>query len=161
MASDILQLADAIVTRLNSLDWNGTEFEARRSFAGCLDEQLVGQDVAGIKIDVIVPEEYDDIELITNGAVAKVATFGIVIRRKFASEDNDAYSGEVPTSQVDELIALGEVLALGTTWERLADYPDAAWDASEHSPIYRRDHLRELRQFTGAVALTFRVHADI
>lgn len=161
MASDILQLADAIVTRLNALDWNGTEYEARRSFAGCLDEQLVGQDVEGIKIDVIVPEDYDDIELITRGSVAKVATFDVVIRRKFASEDNDADSGEVPTSQVEELVELGELLALGTTWDRLADYPGAAWDASDHSPIYRRDHLRELRQFTGAVALTFRIHADI
>lgn len=161
MASELITLVNALVDHLNGLTWDGTTYEARRCYAGALDEQLQDADGDGIKVDVIVPEEYDEVVLSSRGSVARTVTIDVVIRRKFASQDNDASTGEVPAEQVAELIELGEVLSLGATYDRMTGAESAAWMESEHAPIYRRDHLRQMRQFTGAVALTFEIHSDL
>lgn len=161
MASQLNTLVDALVTHINAMAWTGTAFEARKCYSGALDEQLTDADGEGVKVDVVVPEEYDEIELDTHGSTGRTATIDIVIRRKFAAQDGDHLTGEIPTEQVAELIDLGESLSLVATHDRLAGAPNAAWMASEHSPVYRRDHLRQLRQFTGAVAITFKIHNDL
>lgn len=84
-----------------------------------------------------------------------------MIRRKFATQDNDAETGQVDGEQIAELIELGELLSTGTIFDRMASYTSAAWIESQHAPIYRRDHLRQLRQFTGAVAITFEITSDL
>ena len=161
MASDLITLVDALVDHINGLTWSGTAYEARRCYSGALDEQLQSADGDGVKVDVIVPEEYDEVALDSRGSVARLVTIDVVIRRKFASQDNDASTGEVPGDQVAELVELGELLSLGATYARIAGAESAAWQESDHAPIYRRDHLREMRQFTGAVALTFEIHSTL
>ena len=161
MASELITLVDALVDHINGLAWSGTTYEARRCYSGALDEQLQSADGDGVKVDVIVPEEYDEVVLDSRGSVARLVTIDVVIRRKFASQDNDASTGEVPGDQVAELVELGELLSLGATYARITGAESAAWQESDHAPIYRRDHLREMRQFTGAVALTFEIHSDL
>ena len=161
MASVLLQVADALVTTLNGLTWSGTDYTARRVFADVLDEELIDAADDAIRVDVVVPEDYDDVALDTRGTVTRRATFDVVIRRKFAAEDNDAETGQVDGEQIAELIELGELLSTGTIFDRMASYTSAAWIESQHAPIYRRDHLRQLRQFTGAVAITFEITSDL
>lgn len=161
MASVLVQVADALVDTLNGLTWAGTTYEARKTYADVFDEELIDAADDSIKVDVIVPEEFDEVALDARGLVRRVATFNVVIRRKFATQDNDAKTGEVSVEQIAELIELGELLSTGTIFGRMAGFTSAAWIESEHAPIYRRDHLRQLRQFTGAVAITFEITSDL
>ena len=161
MSSVLIQVADALVDTLNAMTWSGTTYEAQLSFAAAYDEELSGGDEEAIQIDVIVPEEFDDVSLDTRGTIKRVATFDIVIRRKFRQQDNDAASGAIDPDQIKELIELGEKLSKAATFARMTDAADAAWTDSDHNPIYRRDHLRQLRQFTGVVAITFEIESDL
>lgn len=160
MSSVLIQVADALVDTLNAMAWSGTTYEARLSFAAAYDEELSDGDEEAIQLDVIVPEEFDDVSLDTRGTIKRVATFDVVIRRKFRQQDNDA-AGAIDTDQLKELIELGEKLSKAATFARMTDAADAAWTDSDHNPIYRRDHLRQLRQFTGVVAITFEIESDL
>ncbi len=161
MASVLIQVGEALVDTLNAMNWSGITFEARLSFANVDDEELTDADDEAVQIDVIVPEEFDDVAIDTKATVVRQATFDVVIRRKFRTQDNDAATGEIDLDQVKELIELGEQLSLAATFERMSDAANAAWINSDHNPIYRRDHLRQLRQFTGVVAITFEIESDL
>jgi hypothetical protein len=39
----------------------------------------------------------------------------------------------------------------------LTALPNAVWVGCENSPLYSPEHMKELRQFTGVLTLTFRV----
>ncbi len=161
MASVLIQVGEALVDTLNAMNWSGITFEARLSFANVDDEELTDADDEAVQIDVIVPEEFDDVAIDTKATVVRQATFDVVTRRKFRTQDNDAATGKIDLDQVKELIELGEHLSLAATFERMSDAANAAWINSDHNPIYRRDHLRQLRQFTGVVAITFEIESDL
>ena len=161
MASVLIDVGEALVDTLNAIDWSGTDFTARLSFASVDDEELTDADDEAVQVDVIVPEEFDDVTLDTKATVVRQATFDVVIRRKFRTQDNDAATGQVDLEQVKELIELGEQLILAATFARMSGATNAAWIAADHNPIYRRDHLRQLRQFTGVVAITFEIESDL
>lgn len=40
---------------------------------------------------------------------------------------------------------------------RLSGFPEAAWIGVANDPVYAPEHLREMRQFTSVVTLTYRV----
>ena len=161
MASVLLSVVDALVTTLNAATWSGPDFVARRSFADVFDEELAGQDADAIQVDVIVPEAYDEVTLDTRAAVRRVVTIDIVIRRKFAADQYDVATNEIDPEKLAELVELGELLSLEATYARMNASTEAAWVSSEHDPIYRRDHLRQMRQFTGVVAITFEIYSEL
>lgn len=161
MASVLLSVVDALVDTLNAATWSGPDFVARRAFADVFDEELQGQDADAIQVDVIVPEAYDDVTLDTRAAIKRTVTIDIVIRRKFAPEHYDAATNEIDADKLAELVELGEILSLEATYARMTASTEAAWQSSEHDPIYRKDHLRQLRQFTGVVAITFEIYSAL
>jgi hypothetical protein len=59
-------------------------------------------------------------------------------------------------AELDPLLALAEEIADFFRLRRLSAFPAAAWIKTEHNPVFAPEHMRELRQFTSVITLTFR-----
>jgi hypothetical protein len=60
-------------------------------------------------------------------------------------------------SEVDGLLKLAEDICGLFKAERLEGYPSAVCIKKENEPIYDPGHLRQFRQFTSVITLTFKV----
>jgi hypothetical protein len=60
-------------------------------------------------------------------------------------------------SELDNLMQLVEDIAALFKPERLEGYSNALCVKKENDPIYDPDHLRQFRQFTSVITLTFKV----
>ena len=60
-------------------------------------------------------------------------------------------------SELDGLLKLVEDMEGIFKAERLAGYPNAVCVKKENDPIYDSEHLRQFRQFTSVLTLTFKV----
>jgi hypothetical protein len=160
MSAALVELADAIATKVGAIAWAGGAFAVEATYADA-DELLEAADSEDVKVSVVVPNDYDRIELDTKASTARTATFEVVIRRKFGTSDQDSGTGEVTKSKIDELVWLAELIALSTTFTRLSGYPDAAWRASDHDPLFDRARLRQQRQFFSVTLLTFEIHSAL
>jgi len=161
MASIVRQLADALVARLAALEWSGVPYVARRTYASVEDEQL-GDRSGDVDVAVIVPSAYESIELDTRASVERTVIVRVVVRAKLGPADADGDTGKLEQDRIDDLVALSEFLSTAAIYARLTDYPDARFSPpAEHDPIYRPDHLRELRQFTSVIAVTFAIDSPL
>ena len=59
--------------------------------------------------------------------------------------------------QIDALLDLVEEIVDHLRFERLADFPDAAWAGIEHEPVVSTEHLDQHRQFTSILTVIYRV----
>ena len=69
----------------------------------------------------------------------------IAIQQRVASLENDA---------VDPLMALVREIA---DFLNRRNVGDAAWKKTENKPVYSPEHLREMKQFTSVLTLTYQV----
>jgi hypothetical protein len=60
-------------------------------------------------------------------------------------------------AELDPLMNLVEEIAGFFRLKRLSAFPAAAWIKTEHNPIFAPEHMRELRQFTSVITLTFKL----
>lgn len=153
-------LADAVVAAIQGLSWKQNPLDAKRSYDD-QDHVLSTEDAENLQIAVLIPENYDEELLETRGSIAKRATIEIVIRKRLGLSDQADASGAVSPDEVDELVDLSEMLADALIAERLDDLPAAAWTEVTHDPLYRRDHLRQHRQFTSVILATYEVSSDL
>lgn len=72
----------------------------------------------------------------------------VAVQKRFSSDE---------PSEIDPLMDLAEEIAEFFRGRRLAALPDAAWIRTEHQPIYAPEHMRELRQFTSVITMTFKL----
>ena len=54
-------------------------------------------------------------------------------------------------------MTLAEEVGDHLRFQRLPSFPNAMWLRTENDPVYAPEHIRELRQFTSILTLTFRV----
>ena len=59
--------------------------------------------------------------------------------------------------QIDALLDLVEEIVDHLRFERLVDFPEAAWAGIEHEPVVATEHLDQHRQFTSILTVTYRV----
>ena len=71
----------------------------------------------------------------------------VAVQKKLASADQ---------SEQDGLIALVEEIATFLARRPLSAFPAAVWVRAELPTLYSPEHLRELRQFTSVLTLTYR-----
>ncbi len=160
MSAILVQLTDALVTRIQALEWTGGEFVAEATYADA-DELLDASIGEEVRIDVVVPSDFETVELETRGSAKRVATVEIVLRKKFGPADQANETGRIEKAEIDALLELAERLGLAATYERLTDFTDAAWTGSDHDPLFDRKRLRQERQFFSVILITFEIHAAL
>ena len=114
-------------------------------------------DLGALRIDVQAGDLEAD--LATRGESEYTCAVGIAVRKRFDVEDEDAASGKIDVKEIDRLILLVEEIHAFFVERPLSAYPEAVWASVEFQPLYSPQHLREWRQFTGIVALTYTVVA--
>jgi hypothetical protein len=137
--SKLTDIADAVVDILNAADLD-MEFTAERTLLPIYDLKSLKI----LKVSV-VPKG----RKITQGA--RVLTIDeiqidIGVQKKISDD-----------SELDDLLKLVEDIVSLFPAERLEGYPLAICIKKENEPIYDPGHLRQFRQFTSVITLTFKV----
>lgn len=155
MSSVVVRMADAVVTALNSHDWD-IQFTAERSYAE-FDDQL--KDLGQLQIDVF-PKFDPTLELDTRGTLGWQVAIDVGVRKRFGTEDQDQTTGRIKRDSIDELVNLVEAIAKYLIAERFTslDAIGMVWQSTSIPALFVREHLRQWSQFTGIVRLTFSGH---
>lgn len=156
MANDLLlQTCDAIKDAIAAVDW-GIEFDLERSY---LDVDAPLEELDRLRVDVVVPEEWDEHILDTQADEAYVATIEVAIRKRFGLEQQNQAAGGLRTEAIDELINLASTMARYFTADRLSafDTENVSWQSMQLAQLYSRKQLAESRQFTSIIEFTFEI----
>ena len=154
----IQKVAEAVAAELVNGPFS-VPFEVERSYADW-EWPLDDTDQGGLRVDV-VPVNNPATELETRGSVSyKVAT-DIVIRKKFAANEQEAGTGRIDIAEIDGLVRLVLEINAHFLKGRLDTYSKAVWDETAIRAAYIGKHLREHRQFTGVVRVTFDVSTSL
>jgi len=157
MTALLVQLADAITEEINSDDW-GLDFEAKRSYA---DWDLKLDADVGLLVDV-VPARRKKLPIENRSLRDHELTVHVGIRRKFAPQSQDTFTGRIETAEVDALIALAEDIESHFDYqERLAGMPASALVSANLLGDYDRELLYENRQFVSVIELTYRCETEV
>ena len=81
----------------------------------------------------------------------------IVVRQKLSVPEQDPSTGRIELAEIDVLVGLVLEIHQFFLAARLASYDMAVWDKTEVRAAYIPKHLRQHRQFTGIVRVTFDV----
>ncbi|MFH1022124.1 MAG: hypothetical protein V1809_01905 [Planctomycetota bacterium] len=139
--SELLRVADAVTSTLNAATLS-LPFVAERHYQPVFDLAEMND------LHVTVVPKGVEVKEVARSKATRDYTVDVAVQRKF--EVGDA-------TELDPLMRLVEEIAEGFTFRRLADYPGAAWVKTEYVSIFAQEHMRELRQFTSVLTLTFRV----
>lgn len=153
--ADALTERDYTVRR-SYLEWDldlvGLENDTQRA-----DEKL--------SIDVVANSVSQETELSARRLNRFTVPIDIAARRKFGESDKDRATGRIKIEEIDRYVLLVEELHLMLTATKLveANFPYEVWDNDKGGTRILvnpdRDHLRELKQFTGIVRVFLR--ADV
>jgi hypothetical protein len=135
----IIELADALVQALND-DAFSLPFTAQRRYLPQVDLEHADA------LHIFIAPRAIATSLATRTSTEDLYTLDIaVIRRAATDADPDALAGLV-----------GEI-ADWTRFRGLPAMPGAVWSGVEVNPIFAPDHLKERRQFTSIISVTYRM----
>ena len=158
MASVLVQIADAIITELQAGTFT-RDINPIRSYA---EWSMELEDADTLHVDV-VPVTMAT-ELGDRNSLQYLCEVDVGIRQRFSQAGTDERDGRILNTAIDPLVELaeqiGELLS-DPAERRLTDYTTATWEATNVLAPYYRDHLREMRQFTSVVRLTYRAFVDL
>jgi hypothetical protein len=138
----ITDIADAVTAELNGLDPQSPLAAVRSAKA----PEFELPDMKTLRVTV-VPRGWES-QTATRAAAQCDYQIDIGVQKKLAAGDNP---------EIDGLLGLVERIADHFRTHRLTAMPNAVWVGCENSPLYSPEHMKELRQFTGVLTLTFRV----
>lgn len=151
----IIAIPKAIVADINDQDF-GFEFVARRSYANWRDK-LEEQDT--LHVDVVPVNKFDPV-LHDRSEIMSLLSVDIVVRKRFGSSEVES-DGNIATAEVDALVQLTTDIGEHYVADRVPDVDDAVWRETKVMAAYVPSHLRELRQYTGHVRITFEAYSAI
>jgi len=151
----LVSTADAVLSVLSDNKFS-QEFEPVRSYA---DWELPLEDSDDLHVDV-VPVGSPDMELETRGSIGYTPQVDIVIRKRMAAGQQEP-DGTVILPDVDDLVFLVQEIAEYFVVDRFGDLESIAWQRTQILAAYKPSHLRQHRQFTGIVRLTFSAQTDL
>lgn len=155
MPAILVSTADAVLNALADHRFS-QEFEPVRSYA---DWELPLEDGNELHADV-VPVGSPEMELETRGSIGYAPQVDIVIRKRLASDQQEV-DGTLILPDIDDLVFLVQEIAEYFMADRLVDFTDAAWERTQMLAAFKPSHLRQYRQFTGIVRLTFKAQTDL
>jgi hypothetical protein len=139
----LTQIADAVAAGLNDASLSQS-FTATREY---LPEIELADGATDLSV-VVVPGRLAS-EWATRAASRTEHGVDIGIRKKLAADESN------DNATLDPLVRLVEEITDLVKGARPDDYPTAICTRVENDPIYSRQHLRELRQFTAILRLTY------
>ncbi len=159
MSAIEVDIAEAIADELNGEDFD-VVFTATRSYA---DPSVLLTDLQTLHVDV-VPWKAES-ELVSRGHLEYTVDTDVLIRQRVGLIDQDVYTGEMPNDVIDDLMHLRQKIGefftpsqtTGQSGRVLTAVPDAAWQATRCMAAYVRPHLKQNRQFTGWLRITYTV----
>lgn len=92
----------------------------------------------------VVPRQVDS-EVLDRGRDAHDVKVDVAVQKKVASIANE---------EIDPLLALVQEVA---DFLNRRNLDNAVWKKTENNPVYSPEHLREMRQFTSVLTITYRV----
>ena len=143
--STITAIADAVASRLNAGTFS-MPFTAARSF----QPSFGLAELESLRVSV-VPRA----SAITSASRKQSqydCSIDIGIQQRLQPSEPSHEQG-----QIDALLDLVEEIVDHLRFERLADFPDAAWAGIEHEPLVATEHLDQHRQFTSILTVNYRV----
>ncbi len=141
--SDVIDITDAVVTWLNAGSFS-QDFTAERHYQPKFELAALSTLTVAV-----VPRSRDDEPFARNRNQLEVGV-DIGVMHKPADLDN---------ATLDALCDLVEEIIEYFHFRRLAGM-EVAWVKTVNDPIFAPDHLRELRQFTSVISLTYRTVKD-
>jgi hypothetical protein len=142
--STIIDIAEAVKVELNAGGFS-QPFTAVRYYDPVFD-------LGDMKIlHVSVVPTARDWQKASRSAMQDDVSIDIAIQKKVEEQ------GDFKNATLDALVALVQEIADHFAGHRLTACPDAMWLRATNVPVYSVEHLRELRQFTSVLTLTFRV----
>lgn len=154
--AECVSIAEAVKDALNAGVAAGTfarTFEAVRSYADW-DEALADDDNA-LHVDVVLPQTGAADSLATRGSAKLGTPVEIGVRKKLGFSEQESSTGRISVDEVDDLQYLVQQLRTFFMAGRLTGYTTAAWTETAPRLTFHRQHLRELRQFTAFLRITF------
>lgn len=133
-------------------------FTPERSYA---DWELALEDADELHVDVVVVTTELATELSSRGRMKYTVPIDIGVRKRFVTAQQDDDTGRVELAEVDALMLLVEEIHELFASVSLTDYTEATWQETKTLVAPLNKHLRENRQFTGIVRVTFRVDKAI
>ena len=134
----IINIAQAVTDALNEASLS-TAFTAERKAVAMA--KLSEMDSLHV---TVVPREVESAALDRTRDSHEVKV-DVAIQQRVASLENDA---------VDSLMALVQEIA---DFLNRRNVGDALWKKTENKPVYSPEHLREMKQFTSVVTVTYQV----
>lgn len=117
------------------------------------------KDADKLHIDVVAHTTEQEHQLSARGRLQFDCPIDIAVRKRLSFQEQDAASGLLNPDEIDSLVKLTEDLHVLFTASRLPDLNCAVWHPQKGTRVLvcpMREHLRELRQFTSIVRVTFR-----
>jgi hypothetical protein len=151
----LVSTADAVLNVLADHRFS-QEFAPLRSYA---DWELPLEDAGDLRVDV-VPAGSPEMELETRGSIGYTPQVDIVVRKRLAQEQQEA-DGTLILPEIDDLVLLVQEIAEYFMADRLAEFEGAAWERTQILAAFKSSHLRQYRQFTGIIRLTFKAQTDL
>lgn len=157
MASDLLiQTCDAIRDAILAASWD-LDFACDRGYLD-VDEPL--EELDRLRVDVVVPESWDEHELDTQADESYTVTIEVAIRKRFGLEEQNNAAGGIRRDALDELATFACSLARFFTADRFTAFSteNVAWQETTLAQLYSREQLVQSRQFTAIIELTFEIN---
>ena len=122
---------------------NGQEFSAPFSAERVALPEF---DLAGMQeLHVTVVPRQVDSEVLDRGRDAHDVKVDVAVQKKV---------GSIANEEIDPLLALVQEIA---DFLNRRNLDNAVWKKTENNPVYSPEHLREMRQFTSVLTVTYRV----
>lgn len=159
MSAVEVDIAEAIATELNA-DAFSQPFMASMNYAD-ISTPLTEMDE--LKVDV-VPWKSES-ELSDRGELEYTIETDIVIRKRFGVQDQVVTTQAIEKNAINEMMQLRQEISefftpsqvTGQTGRSLSDQPNASWQETKVMASFVRPHLRQFRQFTGWLRITYQI----
>lgn len=157
-----VSIAKAVEIRIRGTKF-AQEFIVERSYADWdlkledLDT-LEMKDSDKLRIDVVNHSTGHAIEQVARGKLKFTVPIDIAIRKKFGPADSGGDTGRINLAAIDELMELTQRIYTLFAHQELNGFPESTQEETEIMVAPFREHLRELRQFTSIVRVTFAAH---
>ena len=140
--SKIADIAQAVTDELNAGSFSQS-FTAERAYLPVFELK----DMATLHVTVVPKGR--ELETVARTIPQEDVQIDVAVQQKLADVATES-------GQIDALLTLVEEIGAHFARKRLAG-TNALWLRTENVPVYDPDHLREMRQLTSVLTLTFRV----
>jgi len=161
-----VSIAKVVESAISSSSLSQKDFTLQRSYAewdldlSKMDALEVGESEK-LHVDVVSHTTEQEVELSSRTTMQYMIPIDIAVRKRFGSAHQEQGTGRIAITDIDALILLVQELHVVLTKLRTNGQVKAVWQSSQILAAPVREHLREMRQFTGIIRVIFRADVNI